>query len=319
MTPPLTVPPGGSGQTFLDVPLHTDLETLDAHIAILGVPHGMPYGAAGVSNDQSNAPTAVRAASDLISEPLDHWDFDLGGALLDGRDVRIADCGDVAGDPGDPMGHYARAEEAVRMILSRGAVPLIIGGDHGVPIPIFRAYEGRGPITLVQVDAHLDWRDEVGGEREGYSSPIRRASEMDWIEGIFQIGLRGVGSARAQEVAAARDYGAEIVTAYEVHESGMASVLDRIPAGGDYYLTIDADGLDPSVMPAVAAPAPGGLSFHQVRALIHGLEARGRVVGMDIVEITPSCDINRISAVVAGRLMANLIGVMARAGRFGGD
>lgn len=318
MAPPLTVPPGGSGQTFLDVPLHTDLETLDAHVAILGLPYGMPYGTAGEANDQSNAPAAVRAASDLISEPLDHWDFDLDGTLLDGRDLRIADCGDVAGDPGDAAGHYARAEEAVRLILARGAVPLIIGGDHGVPIPVFRAYEGRGPITLVHVDAHLDWHDEVGGEREGYSSPIRRASEMDWIEGIFQIGLRGVGSARTEEVTAAREYGAEIVTAWEVHEAGMDAVLERIPVGGDYYLTIDADGLDPSVMPAVAAPVPGGLTFHQVRTLIHKLEARGCVVGMDIVEITPSRDLNRISAVAAGRLMTNLIGAMARAGRFDG-
>jgi agmatinase len=318
MVAPLTVPPGGERQTFLDVPLHTDLETLDAHVAILGVPHGMPYGTAGEGNDQGNAPTAVRAASDLISEPLDHWDFDLGGPLLDGRDVRIADCGDVAGGPGDAAGHYARAEAAVRTILSRGAVPLVIGGDHGVPIPVFRAYEGRGPITLVQIDAHLDWRDEVGGEREGYSSPIRRASEMGWIGDIFQIGLRGVGSARAQEVAATRDYGCEIVTAYEVHEAGMDAVLARIPAGGDYYLTIDADGLDPSVMPAVAAPAPGGLTFDQARTLIHGLEERGRVVGMDVVEITPSRDVNQISAVAAGRLMANLIGAMARAGRFDG-
>jgi len=318
LPPPLTVPPGGARQTFLNVPLHTELETLDAHVAIVGLPHGMPYGTTGEANDQGNAPTAVRAASDLISEPLDHWDFDLGGTLLDGRDVRIADCGDVAGDPGDVPGHYARAEQAVRLILARGAVPLVIGGDHGVPIPVFRAFQGRGPITLVHVDAHLDWRDEVGGEREGYSSPIRRASEMDWIGGIFQIGLRGVGSARAEEVAAAREYGTEIVTAWEVHEAGMASVLERIPAGGDYYLTIDADGLDPSVMPAVAAPVPGGLSFHQMRALIHGLEARGRVVGMDIVEITPSRDVNQISAVAAGRLMANLIGAMARAGRFDG-
>ena len=319
MPPPLTILPGGSHQTFLGVPFHADLETLDAHVAILGVPHGMPYGPAGVGNDQGNAPTAVRGASDLISEPLDHWDFDLNGTLLDEREIRIADCGDVAGGPDDPAGHYARAEQAVRTILSRGAVPLIIGGDHGVPIPVLRAFKGHGPITLVQVDAHLDWRDEVDGEREGYSSPIRRASEMDWIEGIFQIGMRGVGSARAQEVTAARDYGAKIVTSYEVHDAGMAPVLARIPAGGDYYLTIDADGLDPSVMPAVAAPAPGGLTFHQVRALIHGLEARGRVVGMDVVEITPSCDMNQISAVAAGRLMTNLIGTMAKAGRFDGD
>ena len=96
----------------------------------------------------------------------------------------------------------------------------------------------------------------------------------------------------------------------------MTSVLDRIPAGGNYYLTIDADGLDPSIMPAVAAPVPGGLTFAQMHSMIHGLEARGRIVGMDIVEITPSRDVNEISAVTAGRLITNLIGAMARSGRF---
>lgn len=317
--PPLTVPPAGGPRTFLGFPLHTDLATLDAHIAVIGLPYGDAYTMAGVANDQCNAPAAVRAASEHISEFSHHWDFDLGGPLLDGRDIRIADCGDVPGDHRDLSGHYKRAEEAVREILSRGAVPLIIGGDHGVPIPAFRAYEGRGPVTLVHVDAHLDWRDEVNGVREGYSSPIRRASEMDWIEGIFQIGMRGVGSAREEEVTAARAYGAEIIDAWEVHEHGMASVLSRIPDGGSYYLTIDADGLDPSVMPAVAAPVPGGLLFHQVRALIHGLEAKGRVAGMDIVEITPCRDVNQITAVVAGRLMVNLIGAMIRSGRFDGE
>lgn len=316
MAEPLTVPPRTGHGTFLDFPPHTDLESLDAHVAILGLPYGDPYEIAEVVNDQTNAPAAVRAASGLISYNRDNWDFDVGGPMLDGRDVRVVDCGDVPADHRDPRGHYARAEAAARMILSRGAVPLVIGGDHGVPIPVFRAYEGRGPITLVHVDAHLDWRDEVNGVREGYSSPIRRASEMDWIDRIFQIGIRSVGSARAEEVAAARDYGAEIVTAWEVHDSGMESVLSKIPAGGDYYLTIDADGLDPSVMPAVLAPAPGGLLFHQVRALIHGLEAKGRVVGMDVVEITPSIDVNQITATVAGRLMVNLIGAMAKSGRF---
>ena len=106
--------------------------------------------------------------------------------------------------------------------------------------------------------------------REGYSSPIRRASELAQFERIFQIGMRAQGSARATEVDDALAYGAEIITAYEVHDNGMQSVLERIPSGGRYYLTIDADGLDPTVMPAVAAPAPGGLVFHQVRALIHG-------------------------------------------------
>jgi agmatinase len=139
---------------------------------------------------------------------------------------------------------------------------------------------------------------------------------MAHVGQIFQIGIRAQGSARPQDVEAALAYGANIITAYELHEAGMDAILERIPDGGRYYLTIDADGLDPSIMPAVAGPAPGGVTFVQARKLIHGLVRKGRVVGMDIVEITPSRDVNCISAITAGRLIVNLIGAAVRAGYF---
>lgn len=318
MSTPITVKPHSEVSTFMDFPLCTELNALEADFAILGIPYGAPYGMHEVTNDQSNAPTAVRRESARLSSGLDHWDFDLGGPLFDGRDIRVADCGDVPAEPADMKGHYRIAETAVRTILERGAYPIIIGGDHGVPIPVLRAFEEHGPLTLVHIDAHLDWRDEVNGVREGYSSPIRRASELSHIEGIFQIGIRAQGSARTMEVEDARAYGAEIITAYEVHDKGISSVLERIPDAKQYYLTIDADGLDPSVIPAVAGPAPGGLLYHQVRSLIHGLVSKGRLAGMDIVEITPSRDINGISSLTAGQLILNYIGTAARAGYFDG-
>jgi agmatinase len=312
----LTISPRFASNTFLGFPLCTELDSLEADVAILGIPYGDPYSMDEVTNDQTNAPSAVRLESARLSNGLDHWDFDLGGPLLNGCDVRVVDCGDVPGDPADIKGHYRFAETAVKTILDRGALPVVIGGDHGVPIPVFRAFDGRGPITLVHIDAHIDWRDEVNGVREGYSSPIRRASELSHIDRIFQIGMRGQGSAREREVEDALAYGAEIITAYEVHQKGMDSALERIPAKERYYLTIDADGLDPTVMPAVAAPVAGGLLFHQVRRLIHGLVQRGRMLGMDIVEITPKRDLNGISSLTAGQLILNFIGAAVRAGYF---
>ena len=181
---------------------------------------------------------------------------------------------------------------------------------------MLRAFEGRGPITLVQIDQHIDWRDEVNGVREGLSSPIRRASEMAHIGEIFQIGLRATGSARQEEVDAALAYGAHLIPAWELHDIGMDAVLDMIPDGGRYYLTVDLDGMDPSIAPAVAAPCPGGVTFDQARKLVHGLVRKGRVVGMDVVEITPRDDVNQITCITAGRLIVNLIGMAARAGHF---
>lgn len=316
MALPLTVPPPLQHQSFLWSPICTDLDALDAHIAILGIPFGNAYHAGAITNDQTKAPDAIRAMSDRVSRNLEGYDFDVGGPLKAGRALKVVDVGNVPADMTDLRSHTVRAEQAVRKILAAGAMPITLGGDHAIPIPIFRAFEGRGPITLVQVDAHIDWRDEVNGVRDGLSSPMRRASEMPHIGAIFQIGIRSQGSARAEEVAAAAAYGANIIPAFEVHDSGIGAVLDRIPDGGQYYITIDADGLDPSVMPAVELPAPGGLTFHQVRKLIHGLVRKGRVVGMDIVEINPSMDINMISCITAGRLVANLIGAAVRANYF---
>jgi agmatinase len=294
-----------------------DLDHLDADIAFLGIPYGAAYDPSAVSSEQAKFPDALRRATERIVSGLEHFDFDLGGTLLDGQNVRMVDCGNVAGHPADPALHLRNAELAVRKMLRAGAMPIVLGGDHSTPIPIFKALAELGePIVLVQVDAHLDWREEINGVREGLSSPIRRASEMAHIGEIFQIGLRAAGSARTEENAAARAYGARLITAREVHETGMEAVLRRIPAGRRTYLTVDADGMDPSLMPGVLDPAFGGLLYQQMLTLLHGLVNKGRVVGMDIVEVAPDRDQNGRTVAAAGRFIFNLIGAAVRAGYF---
>jgi agmatinase len=248
----------------------------------------------------------------------EHYDFDIDGPLLQGRkDIRFVDCGDILPSLTVPGEHYRKMEAAIKELRKGGALPIVLGGDHGITTPVLRGYADEGPITLVHVDAHLDWREDVNGVRDGLSSPIRRASEMAHVDKIVQIGLRMQGSARPADYQAARDYGAELITAYELHDIGMDAVLDRIPDGGKYYLSIDADGLDPTIMPAVDGPAPGGVTFVQARKLIHGLVKKGRVVGMDIVEIQPAKDLPcKLTCVTAGRLIVNLIGAAIRAGYF---
>ncbi|AZO73339.1 MAG: arginase [Mesorhizobium sp.] len=312
----LTTAPRDVFRTFMNFPLVDDLDALKADVAIIGMPYGDPYTIDELVNDQTNAPTAVRRASQRVSLGLDRYDFDIGGTLFDGQDIRVADVGDVPASVADPRGHYGLAEATIRKIRTAGALPIAIGGDHGIPIPILRALDGEGPVTLVQVDAHLDWRDNVNGVREGYSSPIRRASEMAHIDKIFQLGIRGQGSARGEEVEAARAYGSNIITANEWQDIGTAALLKRIPDRGRYYLTIDADGLDPAVMPAVEGPSPGGVSYRQTIELIKGLIAKGKLVGMDIVEIAPSRDVNEITAITAGNIILNVIGAAVRAGYF---
>jgi agmatinase len=312
----LMAPPRRVFQTFMDFPLETDLDALDAHVAIMGIPYGDPYSIDEVTNDQTHAPTAIRRASQRLSVGLAHYDFDIGGTLFDGKDIKVVDIGDTPGKARDLDHHYRIAEAAARKVFAKGGRLITFGGDHGVPIPVMRALDSKKDVTLVQIDAHMDWRDDVNGAREGYSSPIRRASEMDHIGQIFQIGIRAQGSARTEDVDAALAYGANIITAYDVHDSGMQSVLDRIPDGGTYYLTSDADGMDPSIAPAVMALVPGGILYPQMRTLIHGLVKKGNLIGMDVNEITPKFDHSEVTCVLAGRLVINYIGTAVRAGYF---
>jgi agmatinase len=314
MTLPLVTVPSRDFTSFLGVPVCTDLDALEAEIAILGIPFGVPYGADDIFTTSSAAPAAIRAQSNRWGDTMVHYDFDLGGTLLDGRAVRIVDCGDVPGDPQDIPGNAARATAAVQAILARGAVPIVLGGDDAIPIPVFRAYQDHGPIFMVQVDAHIDWRHDIDGVTEGFSSPMRRASEMSWIGGMVQVGMRGLGSARTAEVRDALAYGSTLITAREVQTQGAEAALRRIPDGGSYFIAIDGDSLDPSVMPGVNAPTPGGLSYPQVADIVRGVARKGRVVGCDFVELAPDRDINGISALTACGIIRNLIGEMVRSG-----
>lgn len=213
----------------------------------------------------------------------------------------MIDAGDVPGEASDGAGNSARTTEAVSEIVRRGAVPICIGGDDSVTIPVVRGLADRGPVTVLQVDAHLDFRDEVDGVREGYSSPMRRAAEMAHVDRIIQVGLRGVGSARAADVEDARAAGNVLVTVPELHARGVAWVLEQVPADASVFLAFDCDGLDPSVFPAVSALAPGGLSYPQALELLRGV--RSRLVGAVFTEYVPALDLNDVSALVAARLI----------------
>ncbi|ANP85563.1 agmatinase [Rhizobium leguminosarum] len=258
------------------------------------------------------AADAIRAVSQDDAALVEHWDFDLGGPLFDGKPVCCIDAGDVETTMHDNAGNRARIEVKTREILSVPAVPILLGGDCSVTIPFLAGFADHEPVWILQVDAHIDWRDEVHGERFGYSSPMRRASEMRHVAGMVQVGLRSVGSARLADIEAARGYGSRFVTAREIHADGAEAALRHIPQGARVVVTLDCDSLDPSIMPGVAARTPGGLTYTEVIDLIAGLGRRARIAGFDLVELYPPADIDRLSALTAARLVVNIVGAIAR-------
>ncbi len=319
MPEPQLISPIPSGlPSFLDSERIKRLDQVEgADVAIIGVPYGVPYDVAGMRSPSAPAPSAVRAASRRFTRYLAHYDFDLGGPLFNDRDVRIVDCGDVFMQSGDFAGNASRTEQVVRTIRKHGAVPIILGGDHAIPIPVMRAYDDVGSMAVIQLDAHIDWRHEVNGVTEGLSSPMRRASELSHVGGMAQFGIRGTGSAGKEDVEAALGYGSRLVMAEQIHDQGVASVLDQIPNASSYYVTFDIDGLDPSIAPGVNTPSPGGLTYFQAARLIEAVIQRGKLVGLDIVEIVPDNDVGDMTSFNTARLVLFTIGALAHAGQIG--
>lgn len=280
-------------------------------VVIFGAGHGSTYPDKD-SSGYALAADAIRAASQDDAALVEHWDFDLGGPLFDGKPVSCIDAGDIPTSMHDNAGNRARIEAKTREILTLPAVPILLGGDDSVPIPFLAGFADHGPVWVLQIDAHIDWRDELHGEHNGYSSPMRRASEMPHVAGIVQVGMRSVGSARLTEIEAARRYGSRFVTAREVHAHGVDASLRHIPEGERVVVTLDCDGLDPGIMPGVAARTPGGLTYTQVIDLIAGLGRRARIAGFDLVELYPPADVDGLSALTASRLLVNVIGTVTR-------
>lgn len=277
--------------------------------AIFGAPHGTPY--RGIDNRvHQAAPDAFRNALAADAEWLEHWDFDLGKPLLGGG-LKIADLGNLATRPRDGKRNRKLIEEATRRCLDAGAVPIMFGGDDSTPIPFLQAFAGGPAITILQIDAHIDWRGERYGERMGFSSTMRRASEQSHVWRIVQAGARGLGSAREQEVKDAVNWGARLMTSKEIHKSGIDAVLSHIPADADCVICLDLDAIDLSQMPAVAYPSPGGLSFAQVTGLIEGVARKARIAGFAMVEFVPKRDPSGTAAFTAARIVCNVIGRLA--------
>lgn len=300
----------GQTETFMGLP-KADLASFAGGAAILGAGACTSYASVGAYC--AGGPAAIRAGGAQYAANLAHVNFDLGGPVLPEGAVAV-DLGDLPQVDGDGPGNRERIKAAVQTVLARGGVPLLLGGDDSVPIPMIEAFAGR-PVTILQIDAHIDWRQEVEGEPLGLSSTMRRASEMAHVQRIVQVGQRGIGSARPGDVADAQAWGVTFVPAREVARDGLARALAAIPEGAEIVVCLDCDALDPGIVPAVIGRTAGGLGYWDVVELIAGAAAKGRIVGFDMVEFMPERDIDGQGALVAAQLLAAVLGIVARQGQ----
>lgn len=291
--------------TFGKRPYVEDWSRIDADAAILGAP--FDFGTQFRPGARFG-PRAVREASTLFS-------FGLGGAYDHeddatylGPEVRIVDIGDADIVHTDTETSHANIEAGVRAILDAGALPVVIGGDHSVNIPCIRAFDGRGPIHVLQIDAHLDFVDVRHGVRHGHGNPMRRAAEQAHVTGLTQLGIRNVSSTARDGYDAARAMGADILSVRQVRKLGTEAVLARIPRGARLYLTIDIDGFCPSIAPGTGTPSHGGFLYYEVLELLQGVARAHEIVGIDLVEVAPDYDPTGSTAILAAQVLLNLLG-----------
>ena len=292
--------------TFGKYPYQPDWSNIDADFAVLGAPFdlGTQFRAGA-----RFGPRGIREASTLFS--FGHagaYDHEDDVTYLEADKVRIVDIGDADIIHTDTMQSHANIEAGVRAILKAGAVPIVLGGDHSVNIPCINAFSDQEPFHLVQIDAHLDFVDERHGVRYGHGNPMRRAAEKSYVTGLSQIGIRNVSSTARDGYEDARKMGSDIQSVRQFRAMGVEAMLDLIPAGGRYYVTIDIDGFDPSIAPGTGTPSHGGFLYYEVLELLAGLIKRGDVIGLDLVEVAPDYDLSGSTTTLAAQILLNIIG-----------
>ncbi|MEM7212912.1 MAG: arginase family protein, partial [Pseudomonadota bacterium] len=208
----------------------------------------------------------------------------------------------------DTISSHRNIAHGVGKILAAKALPVVIGGDHSINIPCIDAFEGQGPIHILQIDAHLDFVDERHGVRYGHGNPMRRAAEKDYVTGLTQVGIRNVSSTAKEGYATARDMGSDILSVRQARALGTDGVIARIPIGSRVYVTIDIDAFCPSIAPGTGTPSHGGFLYYEVLEILQAAANRHDIVGIDLVEVAPDYDPTGSTQVLAAQLLMNLLG-----------
>ena len=290
-------------QTFMRLPEADTAKDID--VGFIGIP--MDIGTSWRSGTRFG-PKQLRQESAMIRP----YNIQTGAAPFDA--LECADLGDIAINTFSLSDTIRIVKEAYDQFLKEDFIPMTLGGDHSLTLPVLRAIAAKhGPVALVHVDAHADVNDEMFGERETHGTVFRRAYEEGLItaDKVFQIGLRGTGYT-ADDFKEAADWGFNQWIAPEIWHKSLTPLAAEIKAKiGDQktYITYDIDSLDPSFAPGTGTPEIGGLSTAQAMELIRGLRGLN-IVGCDLVEVSPPYDPSGNTALVGANLMFELLSIL---------
>jgi agmatinase len=299
--------------TFLGAESSVDPAGVKTPYAFVGIPYGPAYQAWEFSAAADGADRVRASASaHAYTRFLTHWNFDIGEPQFEDGRPNITDLGNVAGDVRAPERIVGNAAAVLGPLVKAGVVPVVMGGMDSVPPMLVAPFEGREDINVLQIDAHIDFRDEINGRRDGFSSPMRRLRDLSCVHDLVHVGTRSIGSARREEVEAALRAGNRIVTAWDVHENGAKWVADSLDLSRRWVVSLDLDGMDPTVAPGVGAIEPGGLTFVQTSILLNHLARNDRLAGIVFTEYQPAKDVGDTTAHTIVRLILNILGLQRR-------
>jgi len=290
--------------TFGSLPYTQDPAELEgADVAIVGAPTD------DLVSDRPGArfgPRAIRAAS---CPPGPHLEAKVDAMA----ELRMVDYGDAPVVPADPARTHEAIERTVGEVVSAGAIPIVLGGDHSIAEPDIRACAARhGPLGLVHFDTHTDTGTEVFGVEISHGTPMYRLVEQTHVEPkrYVQIGLRGYWPG-PNEFAWQEEHGITSFFMHDVRELGIREVIERtvgLVGAGPTYVTVDVDVLDPAFAPGTGTPEPGGMSSGDLLWACRTVAEQLEVVGAEVVEVIPtavgSAD---ITALMAERIVRELL------------
>ena len=291
--------------TFFRLPINKNLEDLD--YCICGVPWD-----GGTTNRPGarHGPREVRNASSLIrlyhpvslKSPYDNFD--------------IADIGDCPVNPADLQNSLVKIKEFYENIVTSKTIPLSIGGDHLISLPILRALAKDGPVGLFQFDSHSDtWDSYFGGYKYTHGTPFRRAIEENLInpKKYVMLGIRG-SLYDPDDMKWAKEQGVTIITIDEYYKIGFEKsmkIVKDILGDSPSYLTFDIDGIDPTYAPGTGTPEVGGFNVREAQLIIRELN-QINFIGADVVEVSPPFDVNNMTSLVGATIAFEILCVMTK-------
>jgi agmatinase len=291
--------------SFLRSPIHTDLVSLDAAIAVLGAPtdEGSPFKPGSRFGARAMREHSLR----FVSGKNGYYDPQRGRRFLE-REMNgaIVDVGDADILPTNLPGTFDNITASTRGILEAGAMPVVLGGDHAITYPVVRAF--MQPLHVIHLDAHLDYMPFIHGMFHTNMHAFRHIRKMSHVQSLTQVGIRSLRDSEVMHRDSAAD-GNRIVTMEECRRLGGEGVLSPLPKDAPCYVSIDIDILDLSLVPGCVSAEPDGMSYRELRDLLAAIATHTEVVGFDLVEVNPMLDVGTgVTAYLGAHIVLEFLG-----------